>query len=396
MPKIAKELTELAVRKLKEDGRYAVGGASGLHLRIIGDSKSWVLRIKVGNIRRDIGLGAYPLVGLKEARELAREYRKNVESGIDPQAQKIEQRQKLLASQAADKTFEECAVAYINAKSDEWKNPKHRQQWINTLQTYAFPHIGAMAVRQINLPEVLSCLEPIWKTKNETASRLRGRIESVLDFASVRQYRTGENPARWKGGLDTILPAPSKIQKVKHHEAMPIDDIASFMRKLKDKTGMSVRALEFLVLTAARSGEIRGAQWQEINLETGVWTVPAERMKAGVEHRVPLSKQALELLKNLPKIDNSPLLFPAPRGGELSDMSLTAVMRRMEISAVPHGFRSSFRDWAGDRTNYPRELAEQALAHTLTNKVEAAYRRSDALERRREMMQEWAEFCLIG
>ena len=244
----------------------------------------------------------------------------------------------------------------------------------------------------IDLPHVLACLEPIWTSKNETASRLRGRIETVLDWAAVRKYRSSENPARWKGHLDKLLAAPSKIQIVEHHPAIPVDDMPAFMRDLHGRSGVGARSLEFLILTATRSGEVRGATWSEIDLDKAIWTIPAVRMKAGVEHRVPLSIEALKLLKELPRLAGIELLFPGTRGQVLSVMTLPEVMRRMKANAVPHGFRSTFRDWAGEKTNYPRELAEQALAHTLANKVEAAYRRGDALEKRRQMMQEWAHF----
>lgn len=254
------------------------------------------------------------------------------------------------------------------------------------------PHIGDLTVSLIDLPHVLACLEPIWSSKNETASRLRGRIESVLDWATVRKYRSGENPARWKGHLDKVLAAPAKIQKVEHHPAIPVDGMPAFMQDLRTRAGIAARALEFLILTATRSGEVRGATWSEVDLDKAIWTIPAERMKAGAEHRVPLSKEALTLLKNAPRIDGTDLAFPGTKGQPLSDMTMTAVMRRMKVTAVPHGFRSTFRDWAGEKTNLPRELAEQALAHVLESKVEAAYRRGDALEKRRQMMQEWAQF----
>jgi len=278
----------------------------------------------------------------------------------------------------------------LRAKSAEWSNAKHRQQWKNTLETYAAPYLGNLAVSTIDVPHMLACLEPIWQTKNETANRVRGRIESILDWATVRKYRTGENPARWKGHLDKVLPAPSKIQKVEHHRALPIDAIKSFMKDLRQRPGMAARALEFVVLTAARSGEVRGATWPEFDLQAKIWTIPGERMKAGNEHRVPLSSDALRLLQQLPRLAETDLLFPGSKLQVLSDMSLTAVMRRMKVDAVPHGFRSTFRDWASERTNYPRDLAEQALAHTLQSKVEAAYRRGDALEKRRVMMEDWA------
>ena len=284
-------------------------------------------------------------------------------------------------------------------KSGEWKNPKHRQQWENTLTQYAYPHMGNLSVEEIDLPHVLACLEPIWRSKTETATRVRGRIESVLDWATVRKYRSGDNPARWKGHLDKVLPSPKKVSETEHHRALPIDGMPAFMADLRQRDGIAARALEFTVLTAARSGEVRGAPWAEIDLEAKVWTVPKERMKIGKEHRVPLNTQAIKLLEAMPRIEGTELVFPAPRGGQLSDMALTALTRRMNFRddagrvCVPHGFRSSFRDWVFERTDYPRDLAEAALAHALENKVEAAYRRGDALERRRAMMQAWANYC---
>lgn len=393
MPKKAKELSALAVSRLTVAGNHAVGGVTGLYLYINdANARSWVLRIMVGDKRRHIGLGGYPDVTLAQARDKARVARDEVSRGIDPVVQRRALASQLRAQQAADKTFKQAAQAYIEAHGDTWKNPKHRAQWVSTLSTYAYPHVGQLAVRDIGQGHVLSILEPIWKTKNETASRLRGRIESVLDWATARGLRNGENPARWKGHLDKLLPAPSKVQKVEHHRALPIDQLPAFMQALRQREGLAARALEFTILTAARSGEVRGAIWEEIDVKTKVWIIPAERMKAGREHRVPLSDAALHLLKALPRLADSPLVFPAPRGGQLSDMTLNAVMRRMQVDAVPHGFRSTFRDWVAERTNHPRELAEQALAHTLESKVEAAYRRGDALDKRRGMMQEWAEF----
>lgn len=290
-------------------------------------------------------------------------------------------------------SFEEAARKFIAAKSGEWKNAKHGQQWANTLEAYAFPVVGKLACADVALPHVLKILEPIWTDKTETASRLRGRIESVLDWATVRGFRKGENPARWKGHLDKILPAPGKVAKQEHHEAVSLEGMGAFMQALRQREGIAARALEFLILTAARSGEVRGAKWGEIDMAGRVWTIPAARMKAGKEHRVPLSDEAVKLLQALPRLEGSDAVFPSPRGVWLSDMTLTAVMRRMKRDEVPHGFRSSFRDWAAERTNYPREVAEMALAHTIGDKVEAAYRRGDLFEKRARMMQEWAKFC---
>lgn len=393
MPKIAKELSALQVSRLLEAGHHAVGGVTGLYLYVTATgARSWVLRIEVGKKRKHMGLGGFPSVTLAMAREQARMARSEFRAGLDPIAARRKAVSKRLAEQLNAVTFESAAKAYIDAHGDTWKNPKHRAQWSATLATYAFPVIGSLQTAHVTQAHVLAVLEPIWKTKNETAARLRGRIEAVLDWATVRGYREGENPARWKGRLDKLLPAPGKIQKTVHRKALAIDAVQQFMRDLRDKEGVAARALEFVVLTAARSGEVRGVTWSEIDLDAAVWVVPGERMKAGREHRVPLCAQAVELLHKVPRFVGNELVFPSPRGKLLSDMALLAVMRRMEVDAVPHGFRSTFRDWVGERTDYPRELAEQALAHTLENKVEAAYRRGDALEKRRTMMQEWSDF----
>ena len=323
----------------------------------------------------------------------ARAAKAEVSQGTDPIAQSVALASQLKAQQATQKTFEEAAKAYMEAHEKAWKNPKHRAQWGSTLKTYAYPHIGSLLVKDIDQEHVMKVLEPIWATKTETATRLRGRIESVLDWATTRKYRSGENPARWKGHLDNLLPAPSDIQKVESHRAVGYKDMAQFMAGLRTKEGLAARALEFAILCAARSGEVRGALWSEINQEEAIWVIPAKRMKAGKEHRVPLSAPAVKLLGALPRSESSDLIFPGSNDKPLSDMALTAVMRRMEVDAVPHGFRSTFRDWVGDCTNYPRDVAEFALAHKLSDKVEAAYRRGDALERRREMMEDWANFC---
>ena len=398
MPIKAKELSALEVSRLRLPGHHAVGGIAGLYLYVNeSTARSWVLRTMVGNKRRHMGLGGFPDVPLAQAREKARTARSEISQGIDPIAQREAVISSLRARQATNKTFREATEGYLSVHSETWKNPKHRAQWGSTLETYAYPFLGDISLRDIGQELVLEVLEPIWRTKTETASRVRGRIESVLDWATARKYRQGENPARWKGHLDKLLPAPGKIQKVAHHRALAIDDIRSFFTDLRTKDSMAARALEFTILCAARSGEVRGATWAELNIKAEVWTIPAERMKAGREHRVPLSKSALRLLEALPKTDgnasNQSLLFSSPNGGPLSDMAMTAVMRRMEVQAVPHGFRSTFRDWVGERTSYSRELAEQALAHTLESKVEAAYRRGDSLGKRKEMMQAWDNFC---
>lgn len=393
MPKKAVELGALQVGRLKAPGRHAVGGVAGLHLYIqVSKQSSWVLRVLIGGRRKDIGLGGFPDVTLAGAKEAARRARDQIVQGVDPIEQRKQARALLRADGASAKTFTECSEAFIEARGEEWRNPKHRQQWTNTLKTYADPKLGALLVRDISLPHVLEVLEPIWKIKTETATRVRGRIEAVLDWATVRGYRSGDNPARWKGHLDQLLPKPSKVSKVVHHPAVKVDDVARFTLALRKVPGTGSRALEFAMLTAARSGEVRGARWSEIDRDAALWTVPADRMKAHVEHRVPLSTQTLELLDALPRIADCDLVFRGKGGKPLSDMTLSAVMRRMGLDAVPHGLRSTFRDWASERTNFPRELAEMSLAHTIESKVEAAYRRGDLLVKRMQMMQAWADF----
>jgi integrase len=393
MPKKAPELGALQVSRLLKPGAHAVGGVAGLQLKINNDgARSWVLRAMVAGKRRDMGLGGFPDVTLAEAKQRAREARALIYAGADPIQARRDARSAIAAATAKAKTFDQCSAAYIKAKSSEWGNAKHRYQWETTLESFASPVIGGTLVNEISVSNVLAVLEPIWTTKTETASRLRGRIETVLDWATARGYRTGENPARWRGHLDQLLARPKKINKIQHLEALPIDSVAAFLVDLHLVQGASARALEFTVLTAGRSGEVRGARWPEIDLEARVWTVPAERMKAKKEHRVPLSAQSIALLNGLTKSETTDLLFPG-RKGELSQMSMIAVMRRMGLTAVPHGFRSTFRDWAAERTDYPRDLAEMALAHAIESAVEAAYRRGDMLAKRAVMMQEWADFC---
>jgi integrase len=396
MPKKVAPLSDLEVKRLNTRGLHSVGGVAGLHLQVApGGARTWILRVKVGAKRRDMGLGGYPDVPLATARDRARAARELVNQGIDPILQRKQARSALAAQQATEKTFARCAREYIEGKSAEWSNDKHAQQWTNTLETYANPTLGKLLVSDIGLPQVLEVLKPIWTEKTETASRVRGRIESVLDYATVRHYRQGPNPARWKGHLDKILAAPTKVAKVQHHKAVDIDEVAGFLSAVRSHTGMGARALEFAILTAARSGEVRGATWSEIDLDGKEWTVPAERMKAGKEHRVPLSEPALELLRKLklPEVKDVDLVFPSSKGTPLSDMTLTAVMRRMGLDAVPHGFRSTFKDWASERTSYPAQVVEMALAHAIGDKVEAAYRRGDLFAKRRRLMSDWASFC---
>lgn len=302
----------------------------------------------------------------------------------------------LRASQQKQITFAQAAEAYIAAHEAGWKNAKHAWQWHSSLELYAFPKIGQLDIGDIGMAQVLDVLEPIWRTKTETASRVRGRIELILAWADKRAERERLNPARWRGHLDTQLPAPPKVTKPKHHAALPVSEAGNFMTSLRNQEGSAARALEFVVLTAARSGEVRFATWPEIDFRSRTWTVPAERMKSGREHRVPLSPAAISLLESISLVDDSEVIFQAPRGGVLSDMSLVAVCRRMGADCVPHGFRSTFRDWCAEHTSVAREVAEMALAHAIGNEVEAAYRRGDLFEKRRELMNDWSVFLQAG
>ena len=384
----------LEVSRIARRGMNFVGGVAGLGLNVnTGGSRSWVFRARVAGVRRDMGLGGYPDVTLAQARELARVARAKIRAGVDPIEEARAARSALIAARMSAVSFSKATEQYLEAHEAGWSNPKHRQQWENTLTTYAGPKIGQMLVRDIELPHVLSVLEPIWREKTETASRLRGRMESVLDWASARGYRSGPNPARWKGHLDKLLPAPGRIAKTDHHRSLPHEDMPAFFAALRQQDGSGARALEFTILTAARSGEARGATWEEFDLTAGKWVIPAGRMKAKKEHRVALSAQAVALLKTQQELRVSDFVFPSPKeDGMLSDMTLTAVLRRMKVDAVPHGFRSTFRNWTAETTNCPREIAELALAHTVGSEVERAYMRSDLFEKRRVLMQDWADF----
>lgn len=403
MGRRAQELGAVQVSRLKLEGLHFVGGVDGLALRVApGGSRSWLLRVRVAGRRPEIGLGGFPDVSLARAREKAREIRVLIDKGIDPLAERRQARQAAVAKRAAAQTFSQCAPMYIAAKSPEWTNPKHAQQWVTSLATYAYPVIGSMPVSDIGVQEILAVLKPIWQSKTETATRVRGRMESVLNWAAAQHFREGPNPAQWKGLLENLLANPEKFQKVKHHAALPIDDTPTFMQALRKQGGVGAQALDFLILTAVRSANVRNMAWDEVDLDKAIWIVPQEdeakegssqRMKGGREHRVPLSKAALSLLKRQPRIDGSDLVFPSVTGKPLSDMTLIAVLRRMKVDAVPHGFRSTFRDWCSERTNYAGELAEAALDHVIENKTEAAYRRGDLFDKRRLLMADWADFC---
>lgn len=415
MPKIAQELGALEVKRLAHPGGarnvlFSVGGVPGLHLQITpSGGRSWVLRAKVGTLRRDIGLGGFPGVTLAQARDKARDARAKIESGIDPVEERKAAKAALVAAQRRGMTFAKAVEKCLEAKLDAFRNAKHRQQWENTLATYATPDLGKMLVQDITTQDVLRVLQPLWTDKTETASRLRGRIETVLSWATVAGHRAGDNPARWAGNLKELLPAPSKVATEGNHPALALDDAPRWFAALQARDGFGARALELAALTATRSQEVRGALWDEIDLDRALWVIPGARMKMGKEHRVPLSARAVALLKVLPRLEGNPLVFPAARGGQLSDMTLSATMKRMheaEVAsggagfldrtskrpAVPHGLRSTFRDWVAERTTYPGDMAEVALAHRISNAVEASYRRGDMVEKRRRMMGDWADY----
>lgn len=415
MPKKARELSALDIRRMTRGGgekaeTFAVGGVTGLHIQVLpSGSASWLLRILVGAKRREIGLGGYPDVTLAQARDKARDMREKVRLGIDPVEERRAAKASLVSMQRRGLTFAEAIDRYLEAKLEAFSNAKHKAQWRATLETYAKPELGKMLVADIQVQDVLRVLHPIWADRTETASRLRGRIEAVLSWATVSGHRTGDNPARWAGNLKELLPAPAKVAKTDNQPALSLDDAPAWFTALQSREGFGARALEFAALTAARSGEVRGAQWSEIDPPRALWVIPAERMKMGREHRVPLSAAAVALLEALPRLDGCDMVFPSSKGGPLSDMTLSATMRRIheaEIEAerpgfldrvskrpaVPHGLRSTFRDWVAERTTFPGDMAEVALAHRISNAVEAAYRRGDMIEKRRTMMDAWTAF----
>lgn len=419
MPKKAKELSALSVAKIKETGRYSVGGVDGLCINVEGNSRVWILRAVVGKRldkdgklkphRRDIGIGPYPEVSLAEARAKATELRLQIRSGIDPIAHKQEQLEKLYAQQLRNKTFMECAKVAIANKTRGLKNEKHIRQWSSTLETYIYPTLGNLIIGTITKVDIVEALKPIWIEKHETAKRIRGRIETIFDYAKAMGYFEGDNPAEWKGNLEPIL--GNLKQESRPHPSLPYEQVARFIQHLRQKKGISPKALEFAILTACRSGEVFGATWQEIDFKNKVWIIPKERMKADKEHRVPLSPPVIHLLESIqPYTQPNDFLFPAPRSGMLSDMSLTTLIKRMHEQKLTendsgyidpkqnrvittHGFRSTFRDWSADKTDYPREVCEHVLAHKLPDEVEAAYLRGAYLEKRKGLMADWAYFC---
>lgn len=420
MPRVAKELSALAVKNIKHSGkndnpeRYAVGGVSGLMIQVTAnDAKSWLLRTTIADKRHFLGLGSYPEVGLKQARDRAAADKEKIRQGIDPRKERKAAKSALESEKLRGMTFADLLTEFLDTKLKD-KGEKSQSQWRSTLENYTLPVIGNLLIDDIEVQHILRILQPIWESKTETASRLRGRIESVINYATAKGYRkSGDNPARWSGHLKEILPAPSKIQKVRNHPAVPLESISEWYGTLRGLDGISARALEFLCLTACRSGEARGALWKEIDLDNKVWIIPKERMKMDREHRVPLCNRAIQILEEIPRFEDSPYVFPAAKGGMLSDMTLSKRMKNMherEVKAgregwldshsgrpaVPHGLRSSFRMWAGERTAHPREYIELCLAHDIMGSVERAYMRSDILEKRRKIMSEWSDFLQGG
>jgi integrase len=393
MTRMLNRLTALKVTKAKRKGLYSDGG--GLYLRVAdGGSKQWVFRYAASGRLRDHGLGALHTVSLAEAREAALQCRKLRHQGTDP----IEHRRATLAavkaSEAKASTFIECAVAYMAAHERKWKNGKSLEQWQQSLKDYVYAAIGNLPVALIDTPQVMKALEPIWNTKPETAHRVRSRIEAILDYAKVRGYRTGDNPARWGGHLDHLLPSRAQVAPVEHFEALPYAEIGALMAKLRQRNDIAARPLEFMILTAARRSEVREAAWGEIDLATKTWTIPANRMKAGKEHRVPLSPRAVEILEAMGDPNrSSDLVFPGRNGAMGANVVARLLQNLVGSKAKPHGLRSTFRDWAAEQTSFPREAIEMALAHQTISKVEAAYLRSDLFEKRRRLMDAWAEFC---
>lgn len=400
MPKkLSNALTPLTVKTAKL-GRHADGG--GLYL-LVKDSgaRSWVYRFMLNGTARDLGLGpaaGSDAISLAVARDKAAALRLEVKAGTDPLLERnrkaAEAAAQAQAFKIASTTFKAVAERYIADNRAGWRNPKHRQQWENTLAAYVYPVIGDMPVADVGKSHVLEILEPIWKAKPETASRIRGRIETVIDAATARELRTGENPARWRGHLAHVLPKRSRLTRG-HHRALPYADLPAFVEKLRSRKAMAALALEFTILTAARTGEVIGATWEEIDFAKQVWTVRAHRMKAGREHRIPLSPRAIEILESVKPMGTA-FLFAGERGGKLSNMAMAMLLKRMGTEVTAHGFRSAFRDWAAECTAYANEVCEAALAHTIGNRVEAAYRRGDLFEKRARLMGDWADYCSKG
>ncbi len=406
-------INKLSVLEIKgARGPVKLSDGGGLYLQInASDARRWIFRYKIQGKSTEMGLGGYPTVSLADARQKAAGYRQMLAENIDPKrARDVERERQVEEARtqeyAAEQvmTFKACAETYIDDHKYAWKNAKHASQWRNTLRDYVYPVFGTKAVDAIDTPMVVAALRPIWHTKTETATRVRQRIENILDWAKVSGYRSQENPARWRGHLDHLLPKPEKIKAAKHHAALPYDEISSFIAELVKRKSISSQAMLFTILTACRTGEVIGATWNEIDLDNRIWIIPAERMKAKKEHRVPLSDAAMDIVNKLPRIANNDHLFPGQsRGKSISNMTMLMLLKKpTEDSGLNrpdltiHGFRSTFRDWSGETTPFPREVIEHALAHQLRDKAEAAYARGDLLIKRRKLMQAWADYCMAA
>jgi len=429
MANLKSPLSVKEVEQLRSDGLHAVGGVPGLLLQVSPGGRSWIYRYTFEGLRKKVGLGPCTSLGLREARELAQDFSLKIRSGIDPGEIKKLERVDARSSRSSNHdssagheseikgkrvpkvaiadsplstltpvapTFDQCVRQYILAHRSSWANAKHEAQWQSTLDRYAAPVIGRLNPNEITVEHLLEILRPIWSTKTETASRVRSRIELVLNFARAKKLRSGENPALWRGNLDSLLPKPRKVAPVKHHEAVDVEAARAVFQSIRAMGSIGARCLEFTILTACRSGESRGALWSEIDLERALWTIPAQLLKMKRDHRTPLSGAAIDLLRSTPKFDNTDLVFSSPQkvhlARPLSDMTLTACHRRLKLTATVHGWRSTFKDWAAEKTSYANELSEMALAHAISSGVESAYRRGDLFERRRAMMDEWAAF----
>jgi integrase len=397
MARESNRLAALTVNRTKKPGLYPDGG--GLYLQVaLGGSKSWLFRFMLRGKARTMGLGSLTVVSLAEARVKAAEARSLRAAGIDPIKTRDAEITKADLEAAKAITFKNAAEKYIEAHKSGWKSAKHESQWRNTLKTHAYPVLGALPVQGIDVAHVMRVLERIWSKKTETASRVRSRIETVLDWATASGYRLGDNPARWRGHLENLLPKRSKVQKVKHHPALPYEEIGTFMVLLRDREAIAARAMEFTILTAARTGEAIGARWKEIDLEKKEWVIPGERTKGGRKHRVPLSQRAIAIVRKMSKDvnpKNKDFVFPGGKKGKpLSNMAMLTLLGRMKRGDITvHGFRSTFREWAEEQTAFPHEVKESALAHTVRDKVEAAYQRRDLFDKRRKLMDAWAKFC---
>jgi integrase len=387
---------KLVAQLLKKPGRYRDSLVRGLLLVVVSEkAASWQLRFELGGKERWMGLGSAREFTLKEARERALAARQRLADKVDPLAERKAARTAAALAAAKVISFEEAATAYFDQHERKWKNGRHRAQFLSSLRLHAFPVIGKLPVSAIDTSLVLKVIEPIWPTTTETANRVRNRIETILDWATVRGHRSGDNPARWRGHISEVLPARAALRKTNHHPALPFNDLPAFLVALRGRAGIAARALEFLILTAARTGEVVGARWEEIDFGTATWTIPAGRMKGGREHRVPLAPRAVELLKSMFVEEGNPFVFIGSPGRGLSSVALAQVLQRMGLgkAITVHGFRSTFSDWAHEQTAFANHVIELSLAHTVGSGVERAYRRGDLLDKRRKLLEAWSEYC---